>query len=65
MTRMQELRRQAALHRRVASIPTHGDRVVDRILISLAERLEREAEKSEEEQRRHNNVYHSFSTAGR
>jgi hypothetical protein len=48
---MQELRRQAALQRRVASIPTHGDRVVDRILISLAEQLEREAEKAEKEQR--------------
>ena len=50
MTRTQELRRKAALNRRVASIPTHGDRAVDRILVSLAERLESEAEKEENEQ---------------
>jgi len=40
---VQELRRKAALCRRAASISTSGSGRTDRILLALAERLEREA----------------------
>ena len=43
-SREQELRRKAALYRRVASAPTQGGTTADWVLIALAERLEREAE---------------------
>jgi len=38
-----ELRRTAALCRRAAAIPTSGAQSVDRILVALAEQLERDA----------------------
>jgi len=50
MTDAQELRLKAALYRRVASIPTQGGRMADRALITLAKRLEREAEFEPEEE---------------
>ena len=37
------LRQQAALCRRLAEIPTSGDRLADRALLDLAETLEHEA----------------------
>jgi hypothetical protein len=37
--RVQQLRQKAELLRRVASIPTHGDRLIDRDLLVLAEHL--------------------------
>jgi hypothetical protein len=43
VTQVRELRRRAALYRRVAGIPTSGSANTDRILIVLAERLERDA----------------------
>jgi len=45
----EELRRKAALARQAASIPTSGSRRVDRMLMVLAERLERQALLLEEE----------------
>jgi hypothetical protein len=39
-----ELRRMANLYRRVAKIPTSGGHRADRILLALAERLDRDAE---------------------
>jgi hypothetical protein len=39
----QELRRQAALARHAASVPTSGSGRVDRVLVLLAEQLERDA----------------------
>jgi hypothetical protein len=38
-----QLRRQAALCRRAASIPTEGSNHTNRLLLDIAERLEREA----------------------
>ena len=38
-----DLRRQAALYRRLANVPTSGDRLADHALINHAERLEHEA----------------------
>lgn len=43
MERLRELRRKAEQLRRVASVPTQGGAVEDRILIELAERLDQEA----------------------
>ena len=43
LTRARELRRKAALCRRVARIPTSGSGSADRILMTLAEQLEHEA----------------------
>jgi hypothetical protein len=40
---VRELRRKAALCRRAASIPTSGSSNADRILVALAEQLERDA----------------------
>ena len=50
MSRIAELRQRADLCRRVASVPTEGGRREDRVLLIIADRLEREAaelEKSE------------------
>ena len=41
--KVRELRRKAALCRRAAAVPTSGAQSVDRILVALAERLERDA----------------------
>jgi len=38
-----ELRRQAVFGRRAASVPTSGSGTVDRLLVVLAEQLERDA----------------------
>jgi hypothetical protein len=47
-----ELRRKAALLRRVASIPTSGGMHTDRVLIGLAERLDSEAARVERQSER-------------
>jgi hypothetical protein len=52
MTPAQESRRKAELCRRMANHPTQGGRLVDRILIALAERLEREADTSQNKEDR-------------
>jgi hypothetical protein len=44
MAHAEKLRRHAALLRRAASHPTEGGKKTDRILIMMAQRLEREAE---------------------
>lgn len=44
MFRVQQLREEAKRLRRVASIPTHGDALIDRELLALADQLEQEAE---------------------
>ena len=44
MIRVQQLRQKAELLRRVASIPTHGDGLIDRDLLVLADQLEEEAD---------------------
>lgn len=49
LLRARELRRKAALASRAASAPTSGSGGVDRILILLAERLERDASVLEQE----------------
>jgi hypothetical protein len=41
--RVKQLRRQAALARRAASVPTSGSGRVDRLLVVLADQLERDA----------------------
>jgi hypothetical protein len=46
--RVQQLRQKAELLRRVASIPTHGDGLIDRDLLVLADRLQEEADVREE-----------------
>ena len=46
--RVQQLRQKAELLRRVASIPTHGDGLIDRDLLVLADQLEEEAGVREE-----------------
>jgi len=46
--RVQQLRRKAELLRRVANIPTHGDGLIDRDLLALADQLEEEADVREE-----------------
>jgi hypothetical protein len=46
--RVQQLRQKAELLRRVASIPTHGDGLIDRDLLALADQLEEEADVTEE-----------------
>ena len=46
--RVQQLRQKAELLRRVASIPTHGDGLIDRDLLVLAHQLEEEANVREE-----------------
>ena len=43
MIRVQQLRQKAELLRRLASIPTHGDGLIDRDLLVLADQLEEEA----------------------
>ena len=43
VARAQELRRKAALARQAASVPTSGSGGVDRVLVVLAEKLERDA----------------------
>ena len=43
MSKAAHLRQKAALYRRAASIPTEGSHRTDRLLIQLAEELEREA----------------------
>ena len=48
MIRVQQLRLKAELLRRVASIPTHGDRLIDWDLLVLADHLEEEADVREE-----------------
>ena len=48
---VQELRRKAALCRRAASIPTSGSGNAERILLTLAEQLERDAVLREHELR--------------
>ena len=48
MIRVQQLRQKAELLRRVARIPTHGDRLIDRDLLVLADHLEEEADVREE-----------------
>jgi hypothetical protein len=48
MAHADKLRRRAELSRRAASHPTEGSRKTDRILIAMAERLEREAAAHEE-----------------
>ena len=45
---VQQLRQKAELLRRVASIPTHGDRLIDADLVVLADQLEEEADVREE-----------------
>jgi len=45
----QELRRKAALARQAASVPTSGSGRVDRVLVLLAEQLERDASILEED----------------
>ena len=47
MIRVQQLRQKAELLRRVASIPTHGDRLIDADLLVLADQLEEEADVTE------------------
>jgi len=42
--RVQQLRQKAELLRRVASIPTHSDGLIDRDLLVLADQLEEEAD---------------------
>jgi hypothetical protein len=42
------LRKQADLYRRIASIPTEGGRREDRVLLVIADNLEREAAAFEE-----------------
>ena len=49
MARADNLRRRAELSRRAASHPTEGGKKTDRILLLLAERLEREAAGNEEQ----------------
>ena len=44
MSKAALLGQKAALYRRAASIPTEGSHRTDRLLIQLAEKLEREAE---------------------
>ncbi len=44
MSRLRQIRKQAALLRRAALTPTDGGRDTDRVLLALAEQLEREAE---------------------
>jgi hypothetical protein len=44
MERVRELRQKAELYRRVAGHPTDGGKGADRILVKLAEQLEREAD---------------------
>ena len=46
--RVQQLRHKAELLRRVASIPTHGDGLIDWELLVLADQLEEEADVTEE-----------------
>ena len=46
MIRVKQLRQKAELLRRVASIPTHGDGLIDRDLLVLADQLEEEADVS-------------------
>ena len=48
MIRVQQLRQKAELMRRVANIPTHGDGLIDRDLLALADQLEEEADVREE-----------------
>ena len=48
MSRVQQLRQKAELLRRVASIPTHGDGLIDRDLLVLAVQLEEQADVREE-----------------
>jgi hypothetical protein len=43
VAQVREFRRKAALCRRAASIPTSGSGNADRILLALAEQLERDA----------------------
>ena len=48
MIRVRQLRHKAELLRRVASIPTNGDRLIDWDLSVLADQLEQEADAREE-----------------
>lgn len=43
MPRRTELREQASIYRRLAGMPTEGGREEDRILLAVADKLEREA----------------------
>jgi hypothetical protein len=47
--RAKELRRQAALARQAASVPTSGSGRVDRLLVVLADQLERDASTLEQD----------------
>jgi hypothetical protein len=49
MSKADQLRRKAALWRRAASIPTEGSNQTNRLLLDLAEQLEREAAALEED----------------
>jgi hypothetical protein len=44
MERARELRQKAELYRRMAEQPTEGGKGADRILLKLAERMDREAD---------------------
>ena len=48
MIRVQQLRQKAELMRRVANIPTHGDGLIDRDWLALADQLEEAAAVREE-----------------
>jgi hypothetical protein len=48
VTSVQQLRQKAELLRRVASIPTHGDGLIDRDLLVLADQLQEQADVREE-----------------
>ena len=48
MIRVKKLRQKAELLRRVANIPTHGDGLIDRDLLALADQLEEAADVREE-----------------
>jgi hypothetical protein len=43
MPKATHLRQQAELYRRIANIPTDGGRREDRVLLTIADRLERQA----------------------
>ena len=44
MSKAAQLRQKAALYRRAANIPPEGSHRTDRLLVELADKLEREAE---------------------
>ena len=62
--RVQQLRHEAELLRRVASIPTSGDRVVDCELLGLADQLQEKADAREKYLRQSEAAKRSPSTDG-